>query len=246
LLAQLGSRKTAIIHRWLAAPRRAERLLESVIEVCLASDVFAICDFINQRHRHLLHYKRRPQTSLLQHLPFSQKHYRPYLPFMPPVVEQSCLRASDVILSNSHAVLMGVITGPNQLHICDVHTPQQDGWHLRAFVIAPVKALEWVSPVIPFGKGEALECIRERAKHRSRPTSPLENRGKNPSSQRIEHVSGTVDEFSPASCSQNAGRFSNSEFRKRGWLQFLPPTLMKEPAEKASHQYSTRGPLSPL
>jgi hypothetical protein len=214
LLAQLGSWKTEIIHRWLTAPRRAERLLEPVIDVFLASDLFAICDIINQRHRRLLQYKWRRLTSFLQHLPFSQKYRRSYLPFMQPVVEQQlCLSASDVIQSSSHAVPMSVIPGPNQLHICYVHTPPRDGWHLSAFVLVPAKAPAWVSPVVTFVKGEALECIRGRTK-RSKPTSPLQNRRKSVSSQQIDHFSGMADEISRESCSQNVGRFSNAEFRK--------------------------------
>jgi glycosyltransferase involved in cell wall biosynthesis len=49
---------------------------------------------------------------------------------MPLAIEQFDLSAYDLILSSSHAVAKGVITGANQLHICYCHSPIRYVWDL--------------------------------------------------------------------------------------------------------------------
>ena len=131
LLAQLGSLKVAIVHDWLTSPGGAERVLEQMIEVFPSADLFTVCDFLPERHRHLLHHKQT-QTTFIQRLPFASKLYRSYLPLMAFAIEQLDLSAYDLILSSSYAVAKGVITGPDQLHISYVHTPLRYAWHLQA------------------------------------------------------------------------------------------------------------------
>ncbi|GAA3319087.1 hypothetical protein GCM10020331_024510 [Ectobacillus funiculus] len=60
-----------------------------------------------------------------------KKKYRNYLPLMPLAVEQFDLSQYDVIISSSHAVAKGVITGPDQLHISYVHSPIRYAWDLQ-------------------------------------------------------------------------------------------------------------------
>lgn len=50
---------------------------------------------------------------------------------MPLAIEQFDLSAYDLILSSSHAVAKGVITGPNQLHISYVHSPIRYAWDMQ-------------------------------------------------------------------------------------------------------------------
>ncbi len=47
---------------------------------------------------------------------------------MPLAVEQFDLGAYDVVISSSHAVAKGVITGPDQPHISYVHSPMRYAW----------------------------------------------------------------------------------------------------------------------
>ncbi len=47
---------------------------------------------------------------------------------MPLAVEQFDLSAYDLVISSSHCVAKGVITGPDQLHISYVHTPMRYAW----------------------------------------------------------------------------------------------------------------------
>lgn len=50
---------------------------------------------------------------------------------MPLAIEQLDLSQYDVILSSSHAVAKGVLTGPDQIHISYVHSPIRYAWDLQ-------------------------------------------------------------------------------------------------------------------
>jgi glycosyltransferase involved in cell wall biosynthesis len=71
------------------------------------------------------------KTTFIQQLPWAKKKYRAYLPLMPLAIEQFDLRGYDLILSSSHAVAKGVITGPDQIHIAYIHSPMRYAWDLQ-------------------------------------------------------------------------------------------------------------------
>lgn len=122
--------KVAIVHDWLVTYAGAERVLEEVINCFPEADLFAIVDFVPQNERGFL--KDKPvKTSFIQKLPLAKKKYRAYLPFMPLAVEQFDLSGYDIVISSSHAVAKGVITGPDQLHISYVHSPMRYAWDLQ-------------------------------------------------------------------------------------------------------------------
>ncbi|WP_332635770.1 glycosyltransferase family 4 protein [Acetomicrobium sp.] len=122
--------KVAIVHDWLVAYAGAERVLEEIINCYPDADLFSAVDFIPKNERGFL--KNKPvKTSFIQKLPFAKKKYRTYLPFMPLAVEQFDLSGYDIVISSSHAVAKGVITGPDQLHISYVHSPMRYAWDLQ-------------------------------------------------------------------------------------------------------------------
>lgn len=69
-------------------------------------------------------------TSFIQHLPFSAKRYRNYLPLFPTAVQTFDLRDFDIVITSHHAVAKGVRTHPETLHICYCHTPMRYIWNL--------------------------------------------------------------------------------------------------------------------
>ncbi|MEI2472097.1 glycosyltransferase family 4 protein [Peribacillus frigoritolerans] len=122
--------KIAIIHDWLVTYAGAEKVLESIIDIYPDADLFSLVDFIKPEERGFLKDKA-VKTSFIQKLPMSKKHYRNYLPLMPRAIEYMDVSEYDVIISSSHAVAKGVITGPNQLHISYVHSPIRYAWDLQ-------------------------------------------------------------------------------------------------------------------
>ena len=57
--------------------------------------------------------------------------FRKYLGLMPLAIEQFDLSGYDLVVSSSHAVAKGVLTGPGQLHVSYVHCPMRYAWDLQ-------------------------------------------------------------------------------------------------------------------
>lgn len=122
--------KVAIVHDWLISYAGAERVLENLIILYPDADIFVIVDFLPADQREWI-CNREINTSFIQRMPFARQMYRKYLPLMPLAVEQIDLSTYDMIISSSHAVAKGVITGPDQLHISYVHSPIRYAWDLQ-------------------------------------------------------------------------------------------------------------------
>jgi glycosyltransferase involved in cell wall biosynthesis len=50
---------------------------------------------------------------------------------MPLAIEQLDVSQHELIVSSSHAVAKGILTGPDQLHISYVHSPIRYAWDLQ-------------------------------------------------------------------------------------------------------------------
>lgn len=122
--------KIAIIHDWLTVYAGAERVLEQLLKIYPRADIFTVVDFLPKSDRAFLE-GHNITTSIIQKLPFARARYRHYLPLMPLVVEQFDLSGYDIILSSSHAVAKGVITGPDQIHLCICYSPMRYAWDLQ-------------------------------------------------------------------------------------------------------------------
>ncbi len=119
--------KTAIVHDWLVGYAGGERVLEQIIACYPSADLFTVVDLVPLEQRGFLG-GRPVTTSFIQRLPLARGHYRSYLGLMPLAVEQFDLGGYDVVISSSHAVAKGVITGPDQPHISYVHSPMRYAW----------------------------------------------------------------------------------------------------------------------
>lgn len=122
--------KTAVIHEWLVNYAGSERVLEQILGLYPESDLFSLVDFLSPQERGFLG-GRTAETSFIQKLPFARRRYRDYLPLMPLAAESFDLSGYDVVLSSSHAVAKGVLTGPDQIHISYVHSPMRYAWDLQ-------------------------------------------------------------------------------------------------------------------
>ncbi len=122
--------KIAIVHDWLYTYAGAEKVLEQIINCFPDADLFSLIDFLPADQRGFI--KNKPViTSFLQKMPFAKTRHRHYLPLMPLAIEQLDVSGYDVVISSSHAVAKGVLTGPDQLHICYCHSPIRYAWDLQ-------------------------------------------------------------------------------------------------------------------
>ncbi len=119
--------KVAIVHDWLTTVGGAEKVLEQLLLLYPSADLYTLIDTLEDRH--LLH-GRTPKTSYMQKLPGIRRYYRQLLSFMPGAMERFDLSDYDLILSSSHAVAKGVITSPDQKHICYCYTPIRYAWDM--------------------------------------------------------------------------------------------------------------------
>lgn len=122
--------KVAFVHDWLVEKGGAENLLTAMLEYWPSAPVFSIIHDPNGPTRSILQ-GHQITTSFLQIFPGVNKHYRSFLPLMPVAIEQFDLSSFDIIISNSYAVAKGVLTGPDQLHICMCCSPIRYAWDLQ-------------------------------------------------------------------------------------------------------------------
>jgi UDP-N-acetylmuramyl pentapeptide phosphotransferase/UDP-N-acetylglucosamine-1-phosphate transferase/glycosyltransferase involved in cell wall biosynthesis len=122
--------RVAVVHDFLYTYGGAERVLEQMLTVFPQADVFALFDFVPDAERGFL--RGRPVTpSFLQRIPGAKQRHRLFLPLMPLAVEQLDVSDYDLVLSSSYVAAKGVITRPDQLHVCYCHTPVRFAWDLQ-------------------------------------------------------------------------------------------------------------------
>ncbi|WP_233862410.1 glycosyltransferase family 4 protein [Paraburkholderia adhaesiva] len=122
--------RVALVHDWLAAYAGSEKVVEQILQIFPDADLYSLVDFFPESLRGVLGGKHA-HTSFIQNLPRARKSFRKYLPLMPLAIEQFDLSSYDLVISSSHAVAKGVLTGPNQVHVSYVHSPIRYAWDLQ-------------------------------------------------------------------------------------------------------------------
>jgi len=105
-------------------------VLEQILVCFPNAEPFTLVDFLPVNQRQFTQNKP-VHTSFFQHLPFARSRFRQYFPLMPLAMEQFDLSQFDLVISSSHCVAKGVLTGPNQLHICMCYSPMRYAWDLQ-------------------------------------------------------------------------------------------------------------------
>lgn len=124
---ELARLRVALVHDWFDGYLGSERVVEQMLKVLPQADVHCTVDFMPPGERAFLD-GHRIITSFIAGLPFARRRFRAYLPLMPLAVEQFDLSGYDLVVSSSHAVAKGVLTGPDQLHVSYLHTPMRYAW----------------------------------------------------------------------------------------------------------------------
>jgi glycosyltransferase involved in cell wall biosynthesis len=125
-----AKRKVAVVHDFLYCYAGAERVLEQILRLYPQADLFSLFDFLEDSQRGFL-CGRKARTSFLQTAPLAKTHHRTYLPLMPLAIEQLDVSEYDLVISSSYVVAKGVLTGPDQLHVCYCHSPARYAWDLH-------------------------------------------------------------------------------------------------------------------
>ncbi len=122
--------KICFVHEYLIDYGGAEQVLKGFLEIWPKSPVFTLIYNEKGNCRDIIQ-STEVIGSFLNKFPFAKQKHRAYLPLMPLAIEQLDLSGYDVIISESHAIAKGVITGPDQLHIGYIHTPIRYAWDMQ-------------------------------------------------------------------------------------------------------------------
>ncbi len=123
----------ALVHEWFT-PRStggAENVVQVIddllTEIASQPELFSLVNEEKLLKSSWL-FNRKVKTSFIQKLPFGVSNVQQYLPLLPFEIEQLNLEGYPLVISSSHLVAKGILTSPDQLHICYVHTPVRYAW----------------------------------------------------------------------------------------------------------------------
>ncbi len=118
--------KVALLHDHLNQVGGAEKVLLAFHELFPKAPVYTLN--YNEETTKGIFKHLDIRTSFIQKLPLAKNHFKWYLPWMPAAVENFDLTDYDVVLSDCSALIKGVITRSDTLHICYCHTPTRYLW----------------------------------------------------------------------------------------------------------------------
>lgn len=124
-------KKIAIICDWLVSYAGAEKVVEAILEIFPTADIYTTV-YKKESFIGTCFEKHNVFESFIAKLPKACRLYQKYLPLMPLAIEQFDLSSYDLIISSSHAVAKGIITSPDQLHICYCHSPIRYAWDFQS------------------------------------------------------------------------------------------------------------------
>jgi glycosyltransferase involved in cell wall biosynthesis len=118
--------KVAIIHDWLNGMRGGEKVLEEILALYPAADIYTLF-YVPEEVSPLIRSKN-VYTSGLNRSSFIRKRYPYFLPWFPRHIEAFDLNAYSLVISSSHCVAKGAIPAPDALHVSYVHSPMRYAW----------------------------------------------------------------------------------------------------------------------
>jgi glycosyltransferase involved in cell wall biosynthesis len=127
--------KVAIVHEWLVTRAGSEKVVEEILGLFPQADLFTLIHALPPGQDEFLR-GRKVTTSFLQKLWGAKSRHRLFMPLMPFAIEQFDLSSYDLVISSSHAVAKGVITGPDQVHLSYIHSPMRYAWDLQHTYLA--------------------------------------------------------------------------------------------------------------
>lgn len=118
--------RIALVHDYLVQYGGAERVLECFTELFPYAPIYTLV--YDPELMHGVFADKDIRTSFIQKLPFSKRRHRIFPPLMPMAIEQFDFSNYDIVLSDSNSFAKGILTGPETLHICYMHTPMRYAW----------------------------------------------------------------------------------------------------------------------
>src|SRR5262249_783945 len=115
--------RVAIVHDWCPDFRGGERVLSELCRVTGSTEIFTLFDFLKAEEKQDHFPGVEFHASALNTLPLVRKYYRSLFFACPFLIEQIDVTSYDMVITSSAAFARGVLTRPDQPHICYVHSP---------------------------------------------------------------------------------------------------------------------------
>lgn len=122
------SARIAVVHDWCPNFRGGERVLAQICKQFPDAEVFTLFDFLPAEVKEQYFRDVEFHTSAANRIPMVRKFYRSLFFFCPFLIEQFDVTGFDAVISSSAAFSRGVITRPDQPHLCYVHSPVRYAW----------------------------------------------------------------------------------------------------------------------
>jgi glycosyltransferase involved in cell wall biosynthesis len=122
------NRRIAVVHDWCPDFRGGERVLAEICKTFANVEVFTLFDFLPQEIKDEYFAGIAFHTSAADRIPFVRRFYRALFFLGPILIEQFDVTGFDAVISSSAAFSRGVLTRPDQPHLCYVHSPVRYAW----------------------------------------------------------------------------------------------------------------------
>jgi glycosyltransferase involved in cell wall biosynthesis len=134
--------RVALVHDWLTGMRGGERVLEGVLSLFPAAEIFTLVHVPGSVAPAI---EARPiRTSFIQRLPGAPHRFRQYLPLFPLAVRRFDLRGYELVLATSHCVAVGARAPASAAHVVYCFTPMRYAWTFEG---------TYLGRVPPIGRG---------------------------------------------------------------------------------------------
>jgi glycosyltransferase involved in cell wall biosynthesis len=120
--------KIAVVHDWCPSFRGGERVLARICGQFPNAEVFTLFDFLPADVKDQYFHDVEFHASAANRLPMIEKYYRSLFFLCPFLIEQFDVTGYDLVISSSAAFSRGVLTRPDQPHLCYVHSPVRYAW----------------------------------------------------------------------------------------------------------------------
>jgi glycosyltransferase involved in cell wall biosynthesis len=124
----IPSETVALVHDWCPSFRGGERVVAEMCRVYPQADVYTLFDFLSEEVKAEYFPGTTFQTSPANRWPGVQKYYRALFFLCPFLIEQFDVTNYDAVISSSAAFARGVLTRPDQPHLCYIHSPPRYAW----------------------------------------------------------------------------------------------------------------------
>ena len=118
------SNSALLTHHWLVRRRGGEKVLEALAELLPEAPVYTLV-YDRQGMEGSPLTTRSVQTSFLQHIPGSARHYPKMLPLLPTAAKSIHLPPAELVVCSDAAMAKAMRPSPESRVVCYCHSPMR-------------------------------------------------------------------------------------------------------------------------